>query len=98
MNKLLTSSLSKLFPKLVVSFAYKKLTNPQVRKLRSNEEKTLEKSETNNFKFGAFDIKLYKWGNGSKKILLIHGWEGQAGNFSDLIEKTAPRGLHHLFF
>lgn len=26
-------------------------------------------------------------GNSEKKILLVHGWEGQAGNYSELIEK-----------
>ena len=30
---------------------------------------------------------MYQWGTGSQSILLIHGWEGQAGNFSDIIEE-----------
>ena len=83
----LIRTLSIAFPKLVVSFAYKKLTNPQVKKLRENETIVLNKSKKENFKFRDFDIKLYEWGTGKKEVLLIHGWEGQAGNFADLVEK-----------
>ncbi|MFK7935061.1 MAG: alpha/beta fold hydrolase, partial [Saprospiraceae bacterium] len=34
-----------------------------------------------------FDIQTYCWEGGNKRVLLIHGWEGQAANFSDLIQK-----------
>ncbi|MEM9329389.1 MAG: alpha/beta hydrolase [Bacteroidota bacterium] len=87
MHHSLVGTLSKLFPRLTASFAYRQLTSPQVRKLRPNEEDTLNKSEQEDFKFGTFKIKLYRWGGGEKTVLLIHGWEGQAGNFADLVEK-----------
>ena len=87
MNKSLVRTLSKAFPKLVVSFAYKQLTNPQIRKLREHEARMLEKAKKEDFRFKDFNIKLYEWGNGDKEVLLIHGWEGQAGNFGDLVEK-----------
>ncbi|MBV6644197.1 MAG: alpha/beta hydrolase [Cyclobacteriaceae bacterium] len=87
MKKTLVKIASSFFPTLITSFAYKQLTNPQIRKLRSNELKTLEKSEKEDFSFKGFNIKLYTWKGGDKRILLIHGWEGQAGNFSDLIER-----------
>jgi len=87
MKKNLVGVASKLFPKQVASFAYKQLTNPQIKKLRPHEEEVLAQAQTQWFPFGTFDIKLYQWGNGAKKVLLIHGWEGQAGNFSDLIEE-----------
>jgi pimeloyl-ACP methyl ester carboxylesterase len=74
-----------IFPKVLVNFAYKALTNPQILKLRSNELAVLEKASKNNYSFGTFSIKTYQWGSGSRKVLLIHGWEGQAGNFSDMV-------------
>lgn len=86
MNKNIVRIASILFPKAITSFAYNQLTNPQVRKLRDNEMKTLNKAEKETFKFKDFDIQLYTWKGGDKTILLVHGWEGQAGNFSDLIE------------
>jgi len=93
MKKLLVRIASNLFPNQITSFAYDQLTNPQVRKLRENELGTLEKAEKEKYKFKDFDIQLYTWKGGDKKVLLIHGWEGQAGNFSDLIEKLLADGF-----
>ncbi len=87
MRKQLVRTLSVLFPGIVTSFAYNQLTNPQVRKLRKNELATLNRAKKEILKFGDFDIQLYSWEGGKKTILLIHGWEGQAGNFSDLVEE-----------
>ncbi|MCO6496763.1 MAG: alpha/beta hydrolase [Chitinophagaceae bacterium] len=87
MKKSLIKLISTLFPNLVVSYAYNMLTNPQIRKLRPNEIGVLDKSEKDTMKFHDFDIRLYTWKGGEDKVLLVHGWEGQAGNFSDLIEE-----------
>lgn len=86
MRKTAVRLASIIFPNQVTSFAYNQLTNPQVRKLRKNELSTLDKAEKEKYQFKDFEIQLYTWQGGGKKILLIHGWEGQAGNFSDLIE------------
>lgn len=56
-------------------------------KIRSHEKDQLEKAQKENFAYLDFNIQLYKWGNGEKHILLIHGWEGHAGNFADLIQR-----------
>lgn len=93
MNKRLVRVASALFPDLITSFAFNKLTNPQVRKLRDHELKTLNKAEQADFDFEGFNIKLYTWNGGDKKVLLIHGWEGQAGNFSDLVERLIGEGF-----
>lgn len=87
MKKSIIRIISTLFPNRVVSFAYHQLTNPQTRKLRAHELETLDKSEKEMIRFNEFDIQLYTWKGGEKSVLLIHGWEGQAGNFSDLVEE-----------
>ena len=87
MNKKLVKLSSVLFPKKVANFAYKMLTNPQVKKLRTNEIVTLDRSIKEVIPFKGFDIQTYKWLGGEDSVLLIHGWEGQAGNFSDIIER-----------
>ncbi|GHC59105.1 alpha/beta fold hydrolase [Ulvibacter litoralis] len=92
MKKQLVKIASNLFPNMITSFAYNQLTNPQVRKLRKNELDTLNKSEKENFNYNNINIKLYTWKGGKNKVLLIHGWEGQAGNFSDLIEILLENG------
>ena len=92
MRRKLVKIASNLFPNAITSFAYNQLTNPQIRKLRENELRTINTAEKENFLFQGFDIKLYTWKGGNKKILLIHGWEGQAGNFSDLIDSLLKVG------
>jgi pimeloyl-ACP methyl ester carboxylesterase len=87
MKKSIVKTISTLFPNQVVGFAYNQLTNPQIKKLRPNEMIVLDKSEKETLKFQDFDIQLYTWQGGDNKVLLIHGWEGQAGNFADLVEK-----------
>jgi predicted alpha/beta hydrolase family esterase len=87
MNKSITKILSNLFPNQVVAFAYHQLTSPQVKKLRPNEMEMLDKSQKEIFKFQDVGIQLYTWRGGPDTVLLIHGWEGQAGNFADLIQK-----------
>lgn len=91
MNKTFVRFLSKLFPNQVANFAYRQLTSPQIRKLRPNELKVLESAERENFQFKSFNIRTYTWRGGAERVLLIHGWEGQAGNFADLIEKLVQR-------
>jgi pimeloyl-ACP methyl ester carboxylesterase len=93
MKKKLVRIASNLFPRLITAFAYNQLVNPQVHKLRENELSTLDKAVKETYKFGNFDIQLYTWNGGDKKVLLIHGWEGQAGNFSDIIESLLVNGF-----
>jgi pimeloyl-ACP methyl ester carboxylesterase len=76
-----------LFPNAVVNMAFRSLTNPQVMKLRKSEFAILERATKAHYHFEGFRIQTYTWGNGKKKVLLVHGWEGQAGNFSELIDR-----------
>jgi pimeloyl-ACP methyl ester carboxylesterase len=92
MNTSLVRFLSRLFPGPMTRFAYRQLTRPQVRKLRSHEQEVLDQAERERIPFGRFFIQLYHWPGGPQAVLLIHGWEGQAGNFSDLIHHLRAQG------
>ena len=89
MKKRLIFFTSSLFQSMFARIAYEKLTHPQVYKLRDHELITLNKANQSEMEYKDFKIKTYAWNeSGSKEaLLLIHGWEGQAGNFSDLIEE-----------
>ena len=83
---------SVLAPNAVVNFAYKQLTNPQVHKLRPHEQVVLDKAEQERVTIGSMEIQTYTWRGGNNPVLLVHGWEGQAGNFADLVEALLERG------
>lgn len=87
MKKKIVTFLSKIAPNILMNYAYRQLTNPQIRKLRESEVEILNYSKKEIFEFRDFKIQTYKWEGGKNKILLIHGWEGQAGNFSDIIKE-----------
>ncbi|MEO1260205.1 MAG: alpha/beta fold hydrolase [Bacteroidota bacterium] len=87
MKKSVIKIISTLFPGFMVKKAYEQLSNPQVRKLREHEIRVLDQAHKETVIFKGFKIQTYFWKGGDKKVLLVHGWEGQAGNFSDLIEK-----------
>ena len=55
--------------------------------IRPHEKVQLEQAEKESFAYLDFTIQLYQWGKGKKHILLVHGWEGHAGNFADLIPR-----------
>ena len=97
--KQLVKIASTLFPKVLANIAYQQLTNPQVRKLRPYELDILGKADKKRIQFRNFTIQTYKWGNPEhESIFLIHGWEGQAGNFSDLIEKLLAANYYVISF
>lgn len=91
MTKKIIQILSRLFPSLFVNIAFDKLANPQVRKLREREIKILNTAFKEDITFKGFNIKTYQWPGSKESVLLIHGWEGQAGNFSDLIIKLKEK-------
>jgi pimeloyl-ACP methyl ester carboxylesterase len=92
LKKKLIHFFSSIFPNTFVFIAYKHLTTPQIHKLRPHEAVVLDKAIQVDFPFEDFTIKTYQWGTGAKAVLLIHGWEGQAGNFADLIEVLIQEG------
>ncbi len=93
MRKVLINVVSTVFPGLMVKMAYKHLTNPQIKKLRERELEVLEGADKAIIEFKGFKIQTYCWQGGNKPLLLIHGWEGQAGNFSGLIAPLQKAGF-----
>lgn len=76
-----------LFPNIAAKQVYKVMSNPRIRKLREFEEEILAKAVQERLEYKSGEIQLYKWGNpNDKTIFLVHGWEGQAGNFGGLID------------
>lgn len=93
MKKKIVTLLCHIAPKLMVNYAYKQVASPQIMKLRTHEEEVLNTSQKDTIKYHNFDICTYTWQGGDKKLLLVHGWEGQAGNFADMIAPLQAAGF-----
>ena len=86
-------------PKLVAKMAYNFMSNPRKRKLRSSEELVLDKATLSKVRFKQFDVQKFEWGeSNSNTALLIHGWEGQAGNFAALVDQLVQKNYHVVAF
>lgn len=93
--RFLFSTLDRLAPATAAKMAFKYMSNPQVRKLRDFEENVLADAQQEIIRFRTFDIQSYSWGKkGNPVIFLVHGWEGQAGNFGALIELLLEKGYY----
>ena len=92
-SKSFFKTLSHLAPSIMAQKVYHFISNPRIRKLRDHEEAILDRSKKRSIKFKNFEIQTYTWGDPQDKLVfLIHGWEGQAGNFGALIDILLDNG------
>jgi len=74
------------FPSIVARKIYTYMSNPRVRKLRTSEEEVINSSQMTKLTYKDYSLMRYEWGaNNKKTAFLVHGWEGQTGNFASLI-------------
>ena len=98
MKKDLDGFLSFIAPSRVVKYAYQMLIHPQVKKLRPRELAFMETGQRQTVSFQQKKLVTYSWANQGPTILLIHGWEGQAGNFTDIIQALHADGYSIVTF
>lgn len=90
----IAKTLDFIAPSLSARIAYWFLSNPQKRKLRKFEQATLDEAEKSIYKYKDFDLQTYLWNkNAEKKALVVHGWEGQAGNFGAIVPVLVEEGF-----
>ena len=86
-------------PKLVAKIAYGYMSRPRVRKPRDTEQSVLDASDQSQVQFNDFEIQKYEWGQQfSKTALIVHGWEGAAGNFAPLVDILLGKGYRVVAF
>jgi pimeloyl-ACP methyl ester carboxylesterase len=93
MRKRLFQTLSYCFPATAADLVYHQLTHPAKANFKAAEAQFLNTASQTDYTFRRFSIRTYRWGNGPENVLLIHGWEGQSGNFSSLVPELVQRGF-----
>ncbi|KAA1246074.1 alpha/beta fold hydrolase [Aquimarina sp. RZ0] len=84
--------LEKISPRITAKIIFNYISNPRTKKFRPFEKQIIEEAQRSSINFKGFNIAVYKWGEGKKKALLIHGWEGRASNFGAIIPKLLEYG------
>ncbi len=93
------SFLDTVAPSLAAKQVYRVMSNPRVKKLRAFENEVLDQATRAIIKYGKFNIQTYAWGKPSERTaLLVHGWEGQAGNFGGIVPLLLEKGYQVISF
>ncbi|MFN6944958.1 MAG: alpha/beta fold hydrolase [Cytophagaceae bacterium] len=77
-------------PKAIAA-AFRLFATPRA-KLREKERMVLSGAEKHVIEFEGKKIATYRWGKSDMRILCIHGWEGNGGNFGAFIDRFLPLG------
>tara|TARA_B110001452_G_scaffold260817_1_gene258775 strand:+ start:1808 stop:2656 length:849 start_codon:yes stop_codon:yes gene_type:complete len=92
------NTLQKISPRLTAKIAFNFISKPKGKKIRAFEKAILEIATKDIIRFNKFNIQTYKWGNGTKKALLIHGWGGRASNFGAIIPELTKNNYTVISF
>lgn len=96
--RMLLKSLFFFWPARAVQQAFRLFASPRVYKVRQHEQEILEKASIQTMEFQNHNIVTYHWGKGDKKALLIHGWEGHAGNMGAFVAPLLQQGFEVIAF
>lgn len=96
--RLVFKTLDSVAPTLAAHRIYHFMANPRSGKLRDFELEVLEKAKKEDFKFEDFSIRKYKWGKSTKRVLCVHGWEGQGANFGGIVNTLLEKGFEVITF
>lgn len=78
--------LSFVNPKKLKKDGFELFCNPFARKVKPHQLEFLQKGMSDVLELEGYKIQTYKWGSGSKKILLVHGWSSHSFRWKNYIE------------
>ena len=92
--------LEKLSPKLATDFAIKLFTTPIKHKLPKREEPMEQNTKQTFVHIPKIDkkIRVFEYGNGSKKALLVHGWSGRGTQLVSIADALRKEGFTIISF
>lgn len=95
---MLMKFLSFVAPNFLAKKVIHKFRHPSIKKLREHELDLLKSAEQAKLPFRDHQICTYRWKASEQKennetVFLVHGWEGQSGNFADFIPMLLDAGF-----
>ena len=71
---------------------YKLFGRPIRKKITPEEMQLLNRAEPLHLEYNNIKIRGYRWGGGSKKILLLHGWQSHSARWKNVIPHLTECG------
>lgn len=80
------NTLAFLNPKLLAKKGFILFCNPMARPVKKHQLTFLEEGKNSVINYKNQKIQTYRWGNGFKKVLMIHGWASHTFRWKSYIE------------
>lgn len=78
-------------PLIVKKYGMQIFSSPKKIRLPEKKLQFLNTAENIKIELDDSEIRLYKWGNGSKVVLFCHGWQSNSHRWKDYIEELSKR-------
>lgn len=79
-------------PKAASEIIWSQFTKPGKPKFTPRQQELLDKAEKGTLSYLGYEIVTYRWGTGTKKVLLSHGWNSKIADFRAMIEALVNAG------
>jgi pimeloyl-ACP methyl ester carboxylesterase len=80
------NTLTKVSPRQGGRAGYRLFSSPQRARLKPQHLAFLNTAHQIDYDFNGINIKLYQWGSGPNKVLLVHGWQSHTYRWKKYIE------------
>ena len=87
------NTLSWLAPRTAARHAFNLFCHPFRTNLRPHHHDFLNTSEKFNFTHKGISLQGYKWGNGSRKVLFVHGWQSHTFRWKNYINTLLKKDV-----
>ena len=97
--KRLLRILGALAPGLATKLAFRLFCYPAGRsRMRLIERAMMARAATETLTIRGLQVRVYRWGNGARPVLMVHGWESRGARFVRLAEKLLADGYSPVTF
>src|SRR5216110_2229400 len=88
----------RIAPRLAGRWTFALFCYSRVSKVREAERKTHEEAAVETLTVNGNRIATYRWGNGERPVLLLHGWESRSSRYAGFVRALRERGLTPISF
>lgn len=96
-NRLVFRLLDTVAPSIAANQAYRRFITPQPRRPSTRDQAIMDAAKVLHSTYTQGTLVGYTWGQGPT-ILLVHGWEGSARNFTSLVTPLVSAGFRVIAF
>ena len=78
--------LALVLPRIAARKGFYLFCTPQATPVKDYHRQLLDTAAKSSFEFEGITIQTYRWGNGAKKILFLHGWQSHSFRWKNYID------------